>query len=186
LSSAAAPLPSSFVNDPSNASNLSNGTLCSTCAYTQWGYWGGAVNSNFGGGGPRSDFGHLNFWVAGQPTVNLPTMGTGLYNGGMIGSVNNSGLQYIATGNFNLNYDFGARTGSFGINTFDGQSPITVPVGAVGAGYSGVKGASGPGLSATIAGGFFGPNSPLPPETAGSFSLFKSGYQAAGVFQGHR
>jgi len=40
LSSAAAPPPTSL---------LAGGTLCSTCAYSQWGYWGGEVASNFGG-----------------------------------------------------------------------------------------------------------------------------------------
>jgi hypothetical protein len=40
LSSAAAPPPTSL---------LTGGTLCTTCAYSQWGYWGGEVASNFGG-----------------------------------------------------------------------------------------------------------------------------------------
>ncbi len=47
LSAAAAPIPSSL---------LPGGTLCSTCAFTQWGYWGGEVTSNFGTPG-RADLG---------------------------------------------------------------------------------------------------------------------------------
>jgi hypothetical protein len=161
--------------------------LCSSCEYTQWGYWGGAVTSSISGG--RTDLGHLNFWVAGQqiPYVNLPATGTGAYAGNMIGSVNNSGSQYTATGNFGLNYNFANSSSNFVINTFDGQGPITVPVGLGGsAAYTG-SGASG-GISTRITGGFFGPSTgAIPPETAGNFSIINSGagYQAAGIFQGH-
>ena len=193
LSAAAAPLPNSL---------LPGGVLCSTCAFTQWGYWGGDVTSNFGAPG-RADLGHFNFWVAGQPipVVNMPATGIGTYNGGMIGSVNNNGAQYIATGNFTNTFDFGSPgasgcagpgCGTFTINTFDGKTGITGPIGPLnGSTYKG-NNLIGPNIAGAVNGGFFGPaNAPgaIPPETAGNFVLQNTGgspYQAAGVFAGHQ
>jgi hypothetical protein len=171
LSSAAAPPPSSLL--------LSGGTLCSACQFTQWGYWGGQANSDFGGN-PRTELGHLNFWVAGQPTnvATLPT-GSGTYNGNMIGSVNNSGAQYIATGAFRLNYDFGTNQGTFKINSFDSFSNLTAPISGGGGTFSGASSGS-PGLS--VKGAFFGPGAP---EAAGNFKLNASAYLATGIFAGH-
>jgi len=179
LSSSAAPPPGSL---------LAGGTLCTTCAYSQWGYWGGSVVSPFGGG-TRTDIGHLNFWVAGQPTVTIPTSGTGTYAGSMIGAVNSNGSGYVATGNFNLSYTFGLSggTGTF-TSTFDGNALPAVAVSgttATGAPYTGTFGTVS--ITETIAGKFFGPNATTPPETGGAFAYQNTaiGYQAAGVFQGH-
>jgi hypothetical protein len=186
LSSAAAPPPTSL---------LSGGTLCSSCAFTQWGYWGGNVTSDFQSSG-RVDSAHLNFWVAGQvtPSVQIPFSGTGTYNGNMIGTVNNNGSQYVATGNFTNSFNFGASgcggpgCGTFTINTFDGKTGISAPIGPLsGSTYQGFLGASG--IAGRVNGAFFGPNTPgIPPETAGNFTLQNSGgtpYLAAGVFAGH-
>ena len=64
---------------PPPTSLLPNG-LCSSCQYLQWGYWGGQIDTPTAGeGNPlRTDVGHINFWVAGQPTVNMPTTGSWL------------------------------------------------------------------------------------------------------------
>jgi hypothetical protein len=178
LSSGAAPPPSSL---------LAGGTLC-TCTYTQWGYWGGDVVSNFGQPN-RVDLANINFWVAGQPTVTLPTNFTATYNGNMIGSVNNNGSQYVATGNFTNMWTFGETpgtgTGTFTINTFDGKGPIAGTVTLAGSTYTSASGLSGGGLNGQVRGGFFGPNAP---ETGGSFAIQSSSlpYSAAGVFLGHR
>jgi hypothetical protein len=179
LSSAAAPA----------GAILTNGTLCNTCQFSQWGWWGGDVVSTTLG---RTDIGNLNLWVAGQPTVTIPTGGTATYNGQMIGAVNNAGSHYVGTGTFALMQNFGV-SGSNGTftGTFDGTTffPGGLPVSgttAAGGPYTGSGNTTG--ITATVSGKFFGPNSTTPPETGGSFSYVNTGtaYAAGGVFLGHR
>ncbi|HZK91620.1 MAG TPA: hypothetical protein VFC56_15870, partial [Stellaceae bacterium] len=183
ISGAAAPLPNSII---------AGGNLCSGCAYSQWGYWGGGVQSNFGGGN-RIDLGNINFFVAGQPTVVLPTLGTGTYSGNAVGAANNNGAQYIASGTFNTAYDFGAKFGTFNL-TFDGRSLIASPgvSGSTAGVYTGALvdlATHGSGFTGNVTGRFFGPlnGAGVPPETGGNFS-FQSNvgtfYSAGGVFLG--
>jgi len=181
LSSAAAP-PGSF---------LANGTLCSTCAFSQWGWWGGEVVSNTLG---RTEIGNLNVWVAGQPTVTIPRAGTASYTGQAIGSVNNNGTGYIATGTFTNTYVFDADRGNFSL-TFDGRTvtgqvgPTTGGRGIYSSSCTGCTAITGGGLTGTINGRFFGPsNGSTPPETGGNFALTGTltPYVASGVFLGHR
>jgi len=73
--------------------------------------------------------------------------------------------------------------GTFTINTFDGKGPISGSVGLSGSSYTAASGLFGAGLNGQVRGGFFGPSAQ---ETAGSFALQGTAYQAAGVFQGHR
>jgi hypothetical protein len=171
---------------------LAGGTLCSDCAYSQWGYWGGEVTSG-AGSSLRTDLAHLNFWVAGQPTVTPPTVGTGTYRGSSIGSVytRSGGIlaSYIATGSFILGYNFGTNTGTYN-GTFDGI-PLLGTVHATGNSggeYSSLAGGSfgAAGYTGSVTGKFFGPGTP---ETGGNFTLQSTSnlfYQAAGVFLGHR
>jgi hypothetical protein len=189
LSSAAAPPPTSL---------LAGGTLCTTCAYSQWGYWGGQVASNFGGS--RVDVGNINFWVAGQPTVTIPFTGSATYNGQAIGTANNNGSQYIATGTFSNAYNFGSQAGNFMLN-FDSRTLTGVvgPPGSNPAVYSttcgecsALSGSSSITILSGVANGrFFGPStgSTAPPETGGNFAFSSTSgapYTAAGVFLGHR
>jgi len=193
LSSAAAPPPTSL---------LTGGTLCTTCAYSQWGYWGGQVASNFGGS--RVDVGNINFWVAGQPTVTLPFTGSATYAGQAIGTANNNGSQYIASGTFSNAYNFGSQLGTFTLN-FDSRT-LTGTVGPPGSNpavystnssfcdaCSNLAGSfGGTPLTGVANGRFFGPStvSTSPPETGGNFAFSTissaTPYTAAGVFLGHR
>jgi hypothetical protein len=183
LSSASAPPPTSL---------LPGGTLCTTCAFSQWGWWGGDINSTTLN---RTDSGHLNAWVAGQPSVTIPRSGTGTYRGQAIGTVNTAGASYVATGTFMNTYVFDADRGNFSL-TFDGRTvsgqvgPTTGGRGLYSSGCAGCVPFTGGGVTAVVNGQFFGPGSPtvLPPETGGNFALTGGliPYTAGGVFLGHR
>ena len=61
------------------------------------------------------DQGAINTWVAGQPTVNIPTVGVGSYNGAAVGTVFNNGATYLAAGGFNQMYNFAKQIGTVNI-----------------------------------------------------------------------
>ena len=162
--------------------------LCSTCQYLQWGYWGGQIDTDTsvpgGGTAVRTDVGHINFWVAGQPTVNMPTTGVGSFSGAAIGTVNSNGANYLAAGNFAQTYNFGSQTGTVSINQFDGANYAgAVSRGAASNQFSGTLSGSGSfgTRSGPINGGFYGP---VAGETAGGFSVAGSKYLASGIFAG--
>jgi hypothetical protein len=156
------------------------------CQYLQWGYWTGELDqTNANGQITRLDRAPINTWVAGQPTVNMPTTGSGTFLGAAIGSVFNNGASYIAAGNFSNMYDFGSNTGTVQINNFDGRN-IAIPVnGRAGSPlYSGSM--TGTNLQAAVAGNFYGPTAN---ETGGSFAMQGIGgptYIASGIFNGKR
>lgn len=104
-----------------------------TCAFLEWGYWGtrfrGEDTSETAPFDPRRrDFVHLGTWAAGDVSTigELPLTGTASYAGHAVGSVtnitNDGQAQYLAAGNFNMTFDFGARTGEASISNFDGRS----------------------------------------------------------------
>lgn len=193
LSSGAAPPPTSF---------LATQSICSSCQFLKWGYWGGDLNTGNSNNGniSRIDRANINFWVAGVPTapgsINYPTVGTAyIYNGNAVGSVYNNGASYLASGAYSGSYNFGTNTGSVAITNFDshnftygvnGNTPNSPN-------YSGTlltattTGNPSPlPFSGATNGSFFGP---LAPETAGSFSAKSTvgpAYIASGVFAGHR
>jgi len=148
----------------------------------QWGYWTGQLDQvNANNQLTRFDRAHINFWMAGQPTVTLPTTGTGTYSGTAIGSVINNGQGYIAAGNFATSYNFANNTGTIGISNFDGRAVSGKVFGASGI-YVGTL--SGTNLSGQAQGRFFGPNAV---ETGGNFALRSTvgaPYTAAGIFYG--
>ena len=161
------------------------------CQYLQWGYWTGELDQVNGSGQvTRSDRAPINFFVAGQPSVNVPTTGIGTYNGAAIGSVNNNGANYIAAGNFTNTFNFGNNTGTASINNFDGKS-LSASVIASGSTYTGSL--AGTGLSGQLIGSFYGPNTKsgtggaVPAETGGSFAFRAATglpYLAGGIFYG--
>jgi hypothetical protein len=177
LSSGAAPPPNSLL--PAGAS------YCQ-CQYLQWGYWGGDITSS-AGGVSRIDRGGINFWVAGQPTVTMPTQGTGSYSGHLIGSVFNNGQQYVAAGGLNASYNFGTQVGSFSVINYDGHinfkatgTPITS-----GATYKfGVNNV--PGIAGSFNGSFYGPSAA---NTGGNFNFHTTAgptYLTSGIFAAAR
>jgi trimeric autotransporter adhesin len=173
------------------------------CQYLQWGYWTGLVGiPNAPGASPtysRVDQGAINTWVAGQPTVNLPTSGMGTYNGAAVGTVFNSGATYLAAGGFNQMYNFAKQTGTVNISNFDGASyqarvvggsnPLPSVVGGSGNIFGGALTAvSGPAnRNGIVLGSFYGPGAQ---EAGGSFNIFDgqvpagSKYLASGIFAG--
>jgi hypothetical protein len=168
---------------------LANG-LCQQCQFLQWGYWTGQVdlptaNGNAIAGTVTS---HINTWVAGIPTVELPTSGVGTFTGNALGSVYNNGASYLAAGGFTNTYDFGARAGKVSFSNFDGKNfgGRVTAAGIAGrpSSYSGSL--SGAGLAGAVQGTFFGPGAP---ETGGAFavqSVAGSPYLASGIFAGRR
>jgi hypothetical protein len=169
-----------------NTSLLPAGGLCAQCQFLQWGYWTGAIDTPNAGGTAvvRQDAAHINTWVAGAPTVTLPSMGVGSFSGNALGSVVNGTASYLAAGQFTNTYNFGTHVGSFGISNFDGKSVSGIVTGS-GSGYSGSL--SGSGLTGNANGLFFGN---LPgngaSETGGNFALKGPSYLASGVFAGMR
>jgi len=174
---------------PSN-SLLPNG-LCSACQFLQWGYWTGELNSPNAAGSAviRQDTAHINTWVAGIPTVNLPTSGSGTFTGNALGSVSNNGANYLAAGGFTNTYNFGTQTGTVAISNFDSRNFSGPVIAAAFAGrtssYAGNL--SGSGVTGAVQGTFFGPGAA---ETGGNFAVQSlpgvPTYLASGIFAGKR
>jgi hypothetical protein len=165
--------------------------LCQ-CQYLQWGYWGGEVDTGTGSGA-RSDIAQINTWAAGVQTpaadiANLTSLrATANYTGNALGTVNNNGAGYLASGIFSETYHFGSFTGNLAINNFDGNSfSASITGGPRAPSYVGSLSSTNSNLSGTASGLFFGPSAA---ETGGSFAVHSiSGlpYQAAGVFGGKK
>jgi hypothetical protein len=153
------------------------------CQFLQWGYWTGQVhtpNSDFSAA-TRTDRAFINTWVAGVPTVTMPTTGVGTYNGAAVGSVFNNGATYMAAGGFNQSYNFASQTGSVKIANFDGAN-YAASVAGSGNTFGGSLG--GPNRSGNVIGRFFGPGAV---ETGGAFNILNTSgpkYLASGIFAG--
>jgi hypothetical protein len=183
---------------PPPASLLPQGAAYCACNYLQWGYWGGDVQSGGSGGTPaRIDRGHMNFWVAGQPTpaADITALqnasvqnAQASYTGHAIGAVYNAGSQYTAAGGFQANYNFASRAGSFAITNYDGRNfngTIQAGTPLSGANYSFPLNAT-PGFNGVIAGSFYGPQAA---NTGGSFAIGATSgptYLTSGIYAGRR
>jgi trimeric autotransporter adhesin len=157
---------------------LPSGVTPCSCQYTQWGYWGGALTTS-----GRTDVGSINTWVAGVPTVTMPTVGSGSYSGAAVGTVNNAGATYVAAGGFGLNYNFGNNTGNIAISNFDGHN-LSGSVAGSGGIYGGAIAGGGINRQGSVAGTFYGPGAA---ETGGSFAVQATSgpsYVASGIFAG--
>jgi hypothetical protein len=163
--------------------------LCQ-CQYLQWGYWGGEIDTA-SDGGARTDIAHINTWIAGIQTpaadiANLTRLSaTASYVGNALGSVNNNGASYLASGTFAETYHFGNFTGNLAISNFDGKN-FSASISGAQRSPAYVGSLSGSNLSGNATGFFFGPNAA---ETGGVFAVKSiSGlpYQAAGVFGGKK
>ncbi len=160
-------------------------TACS-CQYLQWGYWTGQVltpNATLTAS-TRDDRASINTWIAGQPTVTMPTSGTGNFNGAAVGTVFNNGATYLAAGSFNNTYNFGSNTGTVSITNFDLQN-FAGTVSGSGSTYTGSL-AGGGNKTGAVVGQFYGPAAA---ETGGVFGLHSTSgaaYLASGIFAGAR
>jgi len=167
---------------------LPSGASFCQCQYLQWGYWTGKVTSpatTAGFAGQTTvDVADINTWVAGQPTVTMPTSGIGSFNGAAIGTVFNNGANYLAAGGFNNTYNFGSNAGTVSINNFDGQN-YTGAVTGTGNQYTGAI-TGGSTRNGAVSGQFYGPAAA---ETGGVFAVHSTSgaaYLASGVFAGAR
>jgi trimeric autotransporter adhesin len=195
VSSATAPPPQSL---------LPNGASYCDCQFLQWGYWGGDLTSANGTANPRVDRGHINTWIAGQPTspADIAALQSAslnnaqaAYAGHAIGSVANNGLQYVAAGAFNGSYNFSSQQMNLAITNFDGhnfngitalggKTPVTVN--AAGSNSYTLPVNNTPGFGGTFNGTFYGPQAA---NTGGNFSVQSTAgpsYAASGIFAGKR
>ena len=171
---------------PNNSWMPSGVTPCS-CQYLQWGYWTGQVTSTAtqGLGVARTDRAFINTWVAGMPTINMPTSGVGTYNGAAVGTVYNGGASYLAAGGFNQTYNFGAHTGTINITNFDNANYVGSLSGS-GSAFAGPL-TGPPDRNGAVVGSFYGPSAN---ETGGSFNISNRQsapalkYLASGIFAG--
>jgi hypothetical protein len=135
-------------------------------------------------GQTTADVADINTWIAGQPTVTMPTSGIGSFNGAAIGIVYNNGASYLAAGGFNNTFNFGNNTGTVSITNFDGQN-FTGAVSGSGSTYTGAI-AGGGNKTGAVVGQFYGPAAA---ETGGVFGLHNTSgaaYIASGIFAGAR
>ena len=107
----------------------------------KWGTWGGQLQFRDGGSNPQQVTADINlgWYVAGDLTTvgQIDTLAqhgaTASYTGSVIGNV--ASLQggtwntSVATGNLNMNWNFGARNGDLTISNFDSRSYGTGPGG---------------------------------------------------------
>ena len=133
------------------------------------------------------DQGAINTWVAGQPTVNIPTTGFGTYNGAAVGTVFNNGTTYLAAGGFNQMYNFAKQIGRVNITNFDGASYSAAVSGSRSSPVfaSSPTGLTGPtNRNGFVLGSFYGPSAQ---ETGGTFGIQSTSglkYLASGIFAG--
>jgi hypothetical protein len=168
------------VNATSVLASTSNAGAC-TCEFLSFGAWASSVPDP----GNGKTYTALGTYVAGTPSVQLPTTGMAIYSGVMAGFASNNGQPTAANGTFQNVWNFGSRTGVFTGN-FDRQS------------YSGTTGPTAPGSttfagtfnggnrSGTLNGAFFSSPTDAAAYQAGTFAIRGSGYRAGGVFAGQR
>lgn len=168
-------------------------TQCN-CDFMQWGWWGTQTEFRDASlsGGSRTDFVHLGTWATGDiPDVaDLPTSGSGTFQGHAIGNVADSTsggvAQYVAVGDLAMTYDFGERSGVLSIDNFDDRSFSGAMTGASDANRFGGA-LSGSGLSGRAVGSFTrNPTGGVAQGVLGTFNVGGGGYSAAGTFLGSR
>ena len=127
----------------------------------------------------------INTWVAGMPTINMPTSGVGTYNGAAVGTVYNGGASYLAAARFNQTYNFGAHAGTINITNFDNANYVAHLSGS-GSAFAGPL-TGPPDRNGAVVGSFYGPSAN---ETGGSFNISNRQsapalkYLASGIFAG--
>nr|MDH4441339.1 hypothetical protein [Rhizobium sp.] len=158
--------------------------ICSSCEFMTWGWWG------------RNSYGevdykvHLGNWIIGARPASgvIPTTGTATYAGNAVGTVLNSGSQYIATGNLSASMDFGARTGTVAISNFDGKSTFgaNVSFDSAGSPVSTLTSTSMNGIATSVTGAFASNGTDPVKGVMGSFTAVDGTWSAAGIFAGSR
>ncbi|HEX2890746.1 FecR domain-containing protein [Vineibacter terrae] len=166
---------------------LPSGVSFCDCQYLSWGYWAGDVRYDSGPRAGQRDRMHLGTWVAGElaSVAQIPVYGTASYSGHIIGNVTNGNDRYVAAGGYRQAWNFGTRSGSVTITSFDGTD-YTGPAAAPRTPRDFVATVTGGGRSGALNGSFF--RSPTDPVAyqAGSFAINGAAYRATGIFAGKR
>jgi hypothetical protein len=159
-----------------------------TCEFLSFGAWASSVAD------PRNNgktYAAVGTYVAGTPSVQLPTTGSATYSGVMAGFASNNGNISPASGTYQNVWNFqnrtGAFTGSFDNRNYAGTTQATGGPGSTT--FAGTFGStSGYQRSGNLNGGFFSSPTDAAAYQAGTFSIgsARSRYQAAGVFAGQR
>ncbi len=159
--------------------------FCQSCDFIKWGAWGARIDYQQHNGQTATADVPLGWWIAGNVVTanDMPTTGKASYAGDAIGNVVNGGRQYTATGNMNMDWNFGKRSGLLTISQFDNNrsfSGLMVAPGKVA--FSGPL--AGSGLVGAANGAFVGHGGPQ--GVIGNFGVGNSSYQATGIFGGLR
>lgn len=154
----------------SAATGAGGPTVCTSCDYLKWGWWGIAPGEAAISGV------HMGNWIIGDVTdaANMPMTGSATYAGDAIGTVLNGGAQYIATGAMNATADFAAQTGTVAVTGFDGHD-FASTFDSTGSSFAGTNG------NTSVSGAFAGPAAN---EIMGSFKTVDGAWSASGIFGG--
>jgi hypothetical protein len=160
---------------PAGTATLNNGQFSGQTFLASDGSVFAAALSSSGGFGATG--GQSTLLVGGTPLVNLPTTGTGSYNGTAVGSVINGTASYTASGGFSASYNFGSQTGNMTISNFDNKT-FGGPIAGASGSYSATL--NGSGLTGAAGGRFFGTGS------SGHRRLVCCGEPHGAALSGHR
>ena len=172
---------------------LPPGVAFCSCEYLSWGYWAGEVSYASGPRAGQVDRMHLGTWVAGTKLSEndilnrMPTSGTATYSGHIIGNVTNGNNRYLAAGGFQHGWNFGTRSGTVNITSFDGTNytgassgpPSSANFAATISGPGGVR-------TGSMNGSFFKSPEDVVKYQGGSFGITGPNYGASGIFAGQR
>jgi hypothetical protein len=182
--------------------------FCDNCDFLQWGAWGARFGFGTDSTSYYADNVHLGWWVAGDVITDevegdLPFTGSAYYSGNAIGNVannlsNQGWTTYVATGNMNMSWDFGERSGRFDITNFDKPNTAGlnfggdlsmpgVPTGGLNK-FSGALSGTNENLSylrGSVTGSFVRPLSEgMPSGALGNWNIGNNNYKASGIFAG--
>jgi hypothetical protein len=175
-----------FPVDATNVLASASSSSTCTCEFLTFGAWvSGVADPRING----KAYAAIGTYVAGTPTtaVQLPQVGSAIYNGFMAGFASNNGnITAPPPGTYQNVWNFQSRTGTFN-GSFDNRS-YSGPTQATGSGLAFTGRFSGGGGSGSLNGAFFASPSDAAAYQAGTFSIgnARSRYQAAGVFGAQR
>ena len=175
---------------------LPSGVTPCACEYLTWGYWSGDVrtgDATVATSPFRRENIHLASWVAGQipEAADIPSADiTAVYNGHIVGAVNDAGSYAIRAATFSHSYNFLSRTGTFTVDGFDGVSysgPTSSP-GQANDFQAGAIAGAGSDRVIKLEGSFFSSPTDVVKYNGGNFSVRNPAntYKGGGIFAGQR
>ena len=108
----------------STASPVQKRAFCQTCNFLKWGAWGTRVTSNDHtvSQQPRTSSSAGGLPAMSSRKTTCPTTGSANYAGDAIGTVSTNGQQYVATGDLDMSWNFGTRSGRLDNYYFDNKN----------------------------------------------------------------